>query len=766
MSDHAVPIAAKPAVAKQRTPASSAGKGARTGTRPGLAEVAQRAGNGAAAAVADGARGLPGGLDANDPTAMLPLTDPLRAAQLDRQAQIVLDVEVTAARRKVLDHLRHSLGVGGAGFYRSEEVRAFRQRMKDAARARAAEDIALLSGSVSEGPATKQYLDLIARGEAYGLAKESVDEQLSVDAEGWMQQHWDAENDTFEAAQLPAIKRAMWSVLEAAPDNDKRVAKAQQIGRSLAKKAAASRATTAQAAAGRWKNAFIKPDVEDDGEVADAEMMQSALANEVAARTTGSGVGERALKASIAANSTAEGLNIIGRMLDKVIPQPGDNVSLSVELTIPIPSSPAFVTLKVEGKAGRGTTGFTTAGFASAGNPHRLEIMSQFSVGAGVGAKLLGLDVSVGGSIGFFVRSGADEGTKAAMTALSYGAYRAATGLSRQFGNWWAGSGAGVDEGKTQRSEIWAAMVEERVFDRDSSAFADLGGSLGVAATAKGKVDGLGGMEAEAALAAEVFRRYDKEGLAPSLGDAFAQPVASKDDARKRRQNAAGRTVTSFGVSAELAAELGGQAVTFEASFSGEKAGGEDNGFWKNWGVAIGVGLSLPPGGDSSLVDDMVAGLVAGVLSSAQNIGRIVQKGSKEGGGGDIAMGSVDTVSDITRILDSGFKSQLSTSLNEVWTSGPEGAGVLSTESSLKAVVTFGRTGGDWNARFEVVEAKSLSMDLDAGNVGVKAEATRGKRVFAWGYEHKEDPNDPDETVGVWKLEAAGLRFDRGGVKG
>ena len=743
MSDHAGPVAAKPrskpaeAGAWVTNPAYDPATAGTWATNPAYDPAA---GNGAATLLPDGANA----------------SGSLRAGQLRARASVLLSVEITAGRRKVIEELRHSLGVGGARFYRSDEVRAFRQQMKDAARARAVADIAQLSPSDDHGPATRQYLSLIARGEAYGLSKESVDEQLSDDAEGWVQRHWDAEDSRFEQAELPAITQAMWAVLSASPDDPKLNAKAMKVGEQLARKAVATRTARANAAAKAWKNTFIKPDEDDDIAVSEAATTRGWMANEVAARTSGNEVGKRAMEASIKANSTAEGLNIIGRMLDKVIPQPGDNVELSVELTIPIPNSPAFVTLKVEGKAGRGTTGFTTAGFASLGDAKRLELMTKISVGAGVGAKLLGLDVSAGGSIGFFVRSGANEGTKAAMTALSYGAYRSATALSRQFGNWWAGNGNGVDEGKTQRSEIWAAMVEEMIFAKDGSAFADLGGSGALTATAKGDV-GAAGLEAEAELAAEVFRRYDQLGLKASLGDEFwGRAVGSKDDAKDRREAAAGRTVASFGVSTEVKATIAGQSVSFAASFSGEKAAGSGQGFWKNWGVTIGAGLSMPPGADTTIVDQMVGGLVAGVLSAAQNVGRTVQKGSKEGGGGDIAMGALDTTSDLVRVLDSGFENQLSTSLNEALTSG--GEGVFSPESSLEVVFTFGRTGGDWNIRVEVLETKKLTINANAGNVGIEAEVSRGKRVFSFGYEHKEDPDDADATVGVWKLEMVGLR--------
>ena len=687
---------------------------------------------------------------------------PKESALLDHVAATIVDAELAAARATLLHHLSRGLGVGGAGFWRSTEVRAFRQQMKVAARARAAEDIAQIVAGGGQGPATKQYLELFAKGDAYAAAKKSVDGELADAAEVWMRQHWDLDSAGRRDVALRRVHAAMWPILAPSPYDPKRLKKAHALGDTLATGLIEEFADAQEVAATTWKNAFIKPDVNDDAAMGAASTKREGLANEVGIRAGRDEIGRKSVKKAIRANTTDEGMGIIGKLLDKAIPQPGDTVSISVELKIPIPDTPAFVTLTFEGKAGRGITGFTTSGVATLGDPDRLEIMAQFSVGAGVGADMVGLKIEASGSVGFLVRSGSDDGTYATMKAMSYGAYRTACGMSRQFGNWWAGSGSGVDEGKTQRSEIWAAMVEEQVFTKEGNAFADLGGAAQAGASAEmdlglmGDGDSGFGLEAKAALAAELFKRYDRDGLEESLGeDYFARPVADKRAAQVRRARAEGRTVGSVGFSSEVGFAIAGQAVGFGLSFSGEKAGGSNNGFWKNWGAEITASLNLPADA-TSRISEIAAGFVGGATSAAQNIGQIVQKGAAKDGPGSVVGGGLDTTTDVVRILNAGFENKIAEGLNEAWTQG--GEGVMSPSSKLEAAITFGMSSGYFVCRFELRESKTLELSLGLGTAGVKVEASRGKRIFAFEYKRAEDPDDPTKTVNNVDLEIAGFR--------
>lgn len=690
-----------------------------------------------------------------DTLAARTLADPTKDKLLEAAARTELAAAVTDARKRLVKQLTRGLGVGGANWTRSTEVRAFRAQMKQAARDQARADIQVLQATLDAGPATKAYVDLIARGEAYGLAKGSVDDELTEVAESWVLFNWDAQDkdQRWINSHKSAVSEAIRTALEEGTDDARAIVRAQQAGRDAAKRAIASRLSAAEAAARSWKNAIVKPDRDDGTATAQADGVRGSLAQGVALRAKQDEVGARAINAAFTAATTDEGMRAIGKLLDKVVAQPGDIVELSVELKIPIPGTPFFVTLTFEGKAGRGVTGFTTAGFAALGNPKRLEVQARMAIGGGVGVSLLGLDIEASASIGFFLRAGADEGTRETMMAFSYGAYQAANRLSPQFGNWWAGGGVGVSEGKTQRAEMWAAMVEEQVFDADGSAFADTGLDLG----ADAKVDA-GVAAAEARLRTERMTRYDKEGLEASLGTAFAEPVKDKQAAKDRRGVVAGRQVRSYAVETEVSVDIAGQGVSFGVAFSGERADGDDNAFAKNWAVDITAGLSLPGDAPGTLLDQVAAGFVAGALSGVKSMELLVQKATKPDAGGSDAVAAVDITLDITRALNAAFASQVSTALGDAVRSGDEA--VFGTTSTIEAVLSFGRASGRWSGRFELRETKTLSASIDVANAGVEVSAKRGRRLFAVSFEHGQDPNDADNPDPVLLLhgEALGVR--------
>jgi hypothetical protein len=652
-------------------------------------------------------------------------------ATLQQWATDALQAELAAAGEKILGYLKHGLGVGGASLFRSSELREFRQEMKDQARQQVGQDIdQQLQANGQQGPATKAHLSVAARSQAYKPVKKSVDDQLADEAQAWMQQHWNTA--ALQGQLLPGVRDAAWTVLRDAPSQAATIKQAKKAAKTAAQAAVAQEAQTAQAAARDWKNRIVKPATPQDQQVSDQE--QQRLGQDVAHRVSTDQVASKALDTVIKANTTDEGLGVLGRMLDQLIPQAGDSASISVELKIPIPESPAYVTLKLEGKAGRGTTGFATSGVTTLGDPKRLEVMAKFSVG--VGAEAFGLKGDL--SVGFFVRAGANDGTAATMKSLSYGAYRSASALSSSFGNWWSGNGKGSDLKASERAEAWAAMIEEQVFEGDDSAYADIGGSLG----ASGKVNG-GFATLGASGSGDLFRRYDKTGLAKSLGARFAQPLAQpgKAYAEQRRQEASGRMVGSinFGLTAD--ASIAGQKVAFAASFSAEKADSEESTFARNWGVEISAALGFSPG-SMTQVEQIATGFCTAALSTVQTVGQMAQQRK-------VGVSVLDIGADISRAVNGGLNNQLTDALGNLWsvpgsalgtTVGTTGAISASqglvTSSTVQAAMIFGMTGGNGVFRLELRDNKSMSINLGGGtNVGATIQADRSKRLLALGAE-------------------------------
>jgi hypothetical protein len=676
--------------------------------------------------------------------------------QLDTIASAVVPKLVADGKVKVLNYLAGGLGKGGAHFWRSQEVRAFRAKMKSAARAQAWGDISAIvqQGDVFDdaelevGPAMKDHIEVVAKDKAYAKAKKSVDAVMQEIAEDWMSRNW--ADDTIIGVASTAASDAAWNIYKENP-KESTWKEASKAAAKAAAEAVNAQVTTHLALAKAAKNEVLKP--AQDQQVTSAEDQQQ-IASMVADKAHTSDVGLKSLQKAITCNTTDEGLGIVGKFLDQVIPLPGEQVSLDISLKIPTSDGVSYVVLKLMGKAGRGITGFSTSGVTTLGNPKRLEVMAQFSVGAG--AETFGLKAEA--SIGFFTRAGSDQGTAATMKALSYGGYRAASGIKSEFGNWWAGGGKGSNLSAEERAEMWAAAIEEQVFKESEdgsgeskNAFADIGGSL----SGSGGIGVKDVFSAEMGLGGEVFKRYDAAALEGSLGaNRFGKPVRGAAQARERRRQAKGRTTTSFGVSASVDVKILGQAVSFAGSLSMENDF-DQNVARDNWGVEISAAIGT--GSDPlSAVEKIASGIVTGSLSIAQNLAAIVQK-EKVGSG-------IDILADITQITNAGLlENQIASSLSELWSvdgskfemgigaSGtPEAASGLGVSSTIQVAITFGKSGGKGVFRFEIRDSKGIDVSVGLGSVGLSISAAKGKRILALGYEG-----------GGFVAEAIGLRAPR-----
>ncbi len=673
--------------------------------------------------------------------------------QLDTIASAIVPKLAAEGKLKVLNYLAGGLGKGGAHFWRSKELRAFRAKMKAAARTQAygdiiglmAEDEVFDDSELEVGPAMKDHIEVVAKNEAYHGAKKVVDNTVQQIAEDWIARAW-ADDAILEEANQAAIEAA-WKVYRENP-NPKTWKAAQKAAGQAAKKSIDAQVKTHLALAKSAKNEVLKP--KEDQRVGAAEDQQK-IASMVAENA--SDLGLKSIQHAIKCNTTDEGLGIVGKLLDQVIPLPGEQVSLDVSLQIPTGDGVSYVVLKLMGKAGRGITGFSTSGVTTLGNPKRLEVMAQFSIGAG--AETFGLKAEA--SVGFFTRAGSDQGTAATMKALSYGGYRAASGINSHFGDWWAGGGKGSLLSKEERAEKWAAAIEEQVFmesdDEDAenkNAFADVGGSL----SGSGGIKVADVFSAELGLGGEVFKRYDADALKSSLdSDAsnplFGQPVQSPEQARQRRKKAKGRTTSSFGASASVEVAINNQGVAFNGSISMENDF-DQNVARDNWGVEISAEISA--GTDPlSKLEQIAAGIVTGSLSIAQNLAAIIKK-QKAGPG-------IDILADITQITNAGLSNQITSGLAEAWAvdgskfdmgigaSGvPDAASGIGAKSAIQVAITFGKSGGKGVFRFEIRDSKGIDIAVGMGSVGLSVSAAKGKRILAIGY---EDGGFAAEAIGL-----------------
>ena len=698
------------------------------------------------------------------------------------QTLIDLVTPVVAEQKdKLLSEVRGfietEIGADGIGFFSNlfgtkPDRKAFREDMKRAARDQAKSDARdELDEQMGGGDrqATRAYVTMNADQRIYDKAKESVNKSLNElateAAEGLLGQMG------VVATLTNAGTESAWGVLRDDPTRGRTQRSAGKAGKKAIKAMRSQLEAQALARAAEWRNSLFANEQQGDDELG----MRQQAEQEVREQTTEDEVGVKAVEESIKANTTDEGMGKVGQLLDRVLPSPGDQAALSVQLQIPIGESPGYVVIGIEGKAARGIDGAVTAGVPVMGDPNRMEV--QFTLTLGAGVETWGLKAE--GSVSFFLRSGGKD-TRQAMQALSYGAYRAACGLNDAFGNWWAGKpwkatrGTGApgerEATKLEKAESWAAMVEEQAFaNEDDGAFVDLGMS--------GKIGGginVGVASVEGDIGGAGFNRWDHKNLKKSLNangnDDFASPVnaGDADKARRRRDNASGKAGYAVGGSVKVTASILGQKVVFSASLSGS---GTD--FENNWGLEIAAEVSLPPGADATTFEKIAAGIVAGSLSAAQAISSIVKNQKKDGGGA--AASTVDIAADAVTITNAGTENVISSSLAELWQvdgsqfdhsvahnlpeswtgmekpdlSDAENATPgLSMGSSIGVAIIMGRGDGKGIFRVELRSSKSMDVKVGTANVGLSVSANRSKRLAAVGYDE-----------GSWKGEILGNRI-------
>ena len=484
-------------------------------------------------------------------------------------------------------------------------------------------------------------------------------------------------------------------------------------------------------------------------------------------------VGKKSVKASLDANTAAQGMGMIGRLCDMSAPSRGDACKLEVELKIPVPGGPTFVLLRVVGEAQRGVTNRKNGGADGAPDSSSLNFQCEFALGGGI--SLGGLELN--GAVGFFVR-GQGMDTHKCMNAITYAGYRGACALNDGIGNWWAGArGRKKDVEAREASggiaamteaELWAAMLEEQVFMKpnpnrapgqpafiiDEDAFADLGASL----TGKGKVKASGG-EGEATLRGEAFKRYDGAQIRRSLEEGIQNNAAYRPsrgidvgnagrsgtsaeadaDARARRRLIHGRAETQGIFETKVKATIGGKTVEFAGQLTAGTAG---------WEIAVSSMLVFDTAGTPHDFERIAAGIVGASVSIGKTLGSLYTNHKKDGKtqGYNAAGDLLDIGNDTEGIVNAGMGNALGKSLADTYKVnagasdqeiGADPASAATTKSGasaefgLKVALTFGSGG----ISLSLSQVKVRKLAIDIGQAGLDVNVERSKRLAKLGYE-------------------------------
>lgn len=624
------------------------------------------------------------------------------------------------------------LGGGGAGFTRSAEVKMFRGVVKEHARNRAYDDVRAASKKRTSGSgksATSDYQEMIGGNIAYKKTKGSVDKQMRTEEESLVLEL---------APELQKLYDAAFDAAEAEVLRSGDIKAAQKAAKRVTKPMLGPLKTEAT----RLKDTVVGK--RGEGEVTDLSGLTTAgkgVSARVDERVSADKVGEKSLEKAIAAPSMSAGLRVLGGIIDGILSGAGETLDLAIEFSIPTGTPGLVVVIKMNGTAARGTNGATTAGVTTLGNPKRMEVAAKFSVG--VGAEAVGIKSDA--NVGFFVRSGSDKGTDAALQALSYGAYRVAK--PEPLANLWAPGDKMGKRTARHRAEMWAAMVEQTTFDDDT--YADIGLSVDGGFGAN-----LPGVKMEATIGAALFSRYDAKALAASMGPDFADRVKSDKDAERRRDNVAGEKKLALSASVSFEVGIAGNSVGFALGVSG--------GGLKDWGAEITATVGMPPGVDSNFVDKLINQYITGIGEGVKRLDEIFRKFDEHEPGlygtgaqlpADAAavvdIGMENALRDGVKDLASNTvdKSAYDTTLGDTFSGGVEQQEVFGLSTQLVFALTFGLSAGEFVVRLELRSKRGI--DINAGTMA-KISASKTTRLLAIGRDGKKGA----------VVEIAGLRFD------
>lgn len=638
--------------------------------------------------------------------------------------------EIKASTTK---YLAHKLGASGARWWRSKEVRAFRGQMKGAARDQGNHDVGEeLNRQTDLGAMRKKYVAMDAKRRVYKKAKGSVETgvtKIASEAAGKI-----TDNSTAATKLAADATGAAWGRLRVNEQDVKGAKKAADKAVSGAKKGVEK---SVEAKAKAWKNRVLEKAGSDTGTgtsqgtspgtapSTDKEEMKG----KVKEQTAGDKVGKKAVKDSIKATTIDKGLGKVGHLIDVAAPNSGDEVSLDVELHLPVPNSPAFIVIGFSGGAARDVESMA------------LEVEAELRFGAGV-EFVLGEGSA---TFGLFQRAGAATAAQT-MTVFSYGAYRRlASGPAKKLASLWGGSGKGTDLKGAERSERWAAMVEEEIFAKDGDAFAEVGKSLnaGVGSTAAAHKLGVG---TEIGARVEKLRRFDRESLTAAKylemiddgqnGISYAVKDFSGDDKAKKRRRKAKRIAKSKNITLEgsIEREVLGRTVSLAGEFSFEDP---EN-------LEISVEASLPVGAteDAGMLEKIAGGVGVGALALMQILNgkreqreNSTSRNARHGGRGLQALEGFDTAF-------GGLQQRGATKLAETL-GGSDVEGDRSFDLAIKFVL--GREDGEWAPELILSQKSTHTVELGVGNAGLSVEVERSHRLDTLG-PHAEDGPQSNAT--------------------
>lgn len=495
------------------------------------------------------------------------------ATSSDNSMATYPDRSVGKAYKKYLysplhEAVMNKFGVGRRGIFRSDELNAFRDRLKKAARLQANDNIANQldkhESLENKGIFEKKLIQMTANKEAYSLSKQSVDQVMATETEQII--------DTLIPEQ--SAYQQLWDVAsrvdsQAALTRDPEQKQTRPVYNAVTKKAEQLLQYIEPIAVNEAR-AIVKGDKFINGSIGDA-MRQQQLEDATKQQVTDDDIAGKAIEKVIEADTLASGLNKIRGIIDLIVPNKGDAASFSCQLKIPFGHTGgyAFVAFETEAE-----------------HDDEMKLSAQIGIGLGFDIKV----VDVNGQFGMHVEAEADN-TQAALNLISYGMYRHTSTTFPSVAEKLWGLGGKSGSSKLEEAEAWATAIEEKHLNNDKHSV-QVGNFVQLAVAIDAGIT-----EAEITLYRKGYKHYDKESIEKSTFGNFGDETEWSVLAAKAKTlaNYSSRGA-KYGASGEVALNLGFGELQLE---------GEGELDWRDGGpnsieVSFGIGLPFNYGDDNA----------------------------------------------------------------------------------------------------------------------------------------------------------------------
>jgi hypothetical protein len=623
-------------------------------------------------------------------------------------------------------------GVGRRAFRRSKELNAFRQKLKDEARAKARDDIDSQVNTDAltrqEGEATRKYYAMVAKTKAHDMAKVSVDSVMEDEAVKIVDQvvpDVDTKKDLANAGKSKA-----YDVARSTPTEN---AKIKTAGVAGAKERAAKLIKDKEPTALNEVRKITKGDVDETTNQRNAPdaAKNDQIKTDVKTKVGTQEIAKKSIKQAVEAGNINSGFTKIGKLIDLSTPNAGDATSLDIELKIPIGQSGGYFLFGFGGEAER--------------EEDELEVSTNLTFGAGF--QTFGLDANF--RLGLALEATGTDSANA-MNLMSYGLYREMRDKVPSAADYFWGQGGKSGDSALVEAEKWAMMIEERHMSSDKS-------SVGVGMLTKLAMDAnVGVAEFSGELAYKRLSQYNKA-IIEEKGKDITGTKLPPD--RRAAAIGKGEMRNVYEVGTEVEVKFGSDTVAFGLEGSLTRIGG------KTRELELELSGSIPSqfGEESGELTRIAAKIVSAAVGTGKNAIALLRKlVSPEEDKGKRAVGTVVDIGTDALFLHDDFESvgaslaeqiQGDSTVNDTmrsWLPGQEmSSSAIETENkiglsnSLKLALKFSKKWKDngdpeeWEVGLEASQVKELEVDAEI----VKVAVEKSKRIGKLGYKKGEGFN-------------------------